>query len=110
MADLSAAGATRCPAAARQILIALKRGAVRLRTRHDVVPVGRVAHSVDRIKAFGDSCLLGDQRLTAVKLCKVYRDESALGVVPRTLADPVPRIHGWLSRCRHGTEIGAPRV
>src|SRR5437764_640496 len=48
------------------------------------------------------------QIVLTVQFVDILRDDDALGVLPRTLADPVARIDGGFAVGRLGAEIGVP--
>src|SRR5262249_34395068 len=99
----SALGAA-CPVLASAIVGARERSTVRLRTGKHVMPGGRFAHAVDAVALFGKRRLL-IEIVRAVKLGNIVSNDYAFGVLPRSLAGAVARIH----RARPlRAQIGAP--
>src|SRR5262249_56211403 len=84
--------------------------AVRLRARHDVVSVRRVAAPVHRLALLVERRLLADLVAGAVEVVDVLRDHLALGVLPRALPNPVARVDGRRAAGGLGAEIRVPRV
>src|SRR5439155_10348245 len=95
------------PVLAGAVLAGGKRGPVRLRSRQHVVPVGRVAATVDDLSLLAQGALLG-QAVGAVQLGDVLGDHDALGVLPWSLADAIARIHRGRTVGRLRREIGVP--
>src|SRR5215468_1567240 len=68
------------------------------------MPGGRIAHAVDAVALLGQRCLLVEI-VRAVKLGNIVSNDYAFGVLPRSLAGAVARIH----RARPlRAQIGAP--
>src|SRR5438552_15101552 len=72
-----------------------------------VMLVGRIAAAVDDVALLGQRGLLCQIVLT-VQFVDILRDDDALGVLPRTLADPVARIDGGFAVGRLGAELAMP--
>src|SRR5437763_3243009 len=104
--DRGALGAAR-PVLAGLVLARRKGAAVRHRAGQRVMPVRGVAAAVDDVALLGQVGLLCQIVLT-VQLVDILRDDDALGVLPRTLADPVAGVDGGFAVRRLGTEIGVP--
>src|SRR6516225_3766900 len=86
------------------IVGARERSTVRLRTGKYVMPGGRFTHAVDAVTLLGQRRLLVEI-VCAVKLRNILSNDYAFGVLPRSLADAVARIH----RARPlRAQIGAP--
>src|SRR5436190_15037848 len=101
MADLRSARPAARPVLARVVAGIRKSPAVRLRSRQHIVLVRLVPETVDRIALLGKRRRLGNivaetrgfDRI-AVQIAEILSDPRPLGVVPRALADAVPRIDG----------------
>src|SRR5262245_16354652 len=107
MADHGGALPALGPVAAGTILARRQRTAIGLRTRQDVMSVGRLGASVDRFALLAQRRLLVDLVVGAVQVVDVLRDHLALGVLPRPAADAVARIDGGAAL---RAEIGVPRA
>src|SRR5579862_177264 len=83
-----------------------ERGAVRFGAGEDVVPIRLVAEAVHDVALLGQRRLLADVVL-AMELVEIVRDDLALRVSPRSLADPIARVDGVRSL---RAEIGVPGV
>src|SRR5947207_12312826 len=73
------------------------------------MPVRGVAAAVDEVALLGQVGLLC-QVVLAVQLVDIFRDDDALGVLPRPLADAVAGVDGGFAVGRLGAEIGVPRT
>src|SRR5215469_5122352 len=104
MAEHRSALGAACPVLASAIVGARERSTVHLRTGKHVMPVGRIAHAVDAVTLLGQRCLFVEI-VCAVKLGNIVSNDYAFGVLPRSLADAVARIH-----CARPlrAQIGAP--
>src|SRR6185437_16635743 len=80
-----------CPVLAGAVFARRECGAVRLRPCEHVVAVGLVANAVDDVALFSECGLLGEI-VGAVQFGNVLCDYDALGILPRPLANAVPRI------------------
>src|SRR6516164_8489442 len=104
MAEHRSALGAACPVLASAIVGARERSTIRLRTGKHVMPGRRIAHAVDAVALLGKPCLL-IEIVRAVKLGKIVSNDYAFGVLPRSLANAVARIH----RARPlRAQIGAP--
>src|SRR5690606_37904804 len=83
-------------------------GTVRIRTRQDVVSVGRITSSIHHLPAFVQRYLLAGMARFGVQLFEVACHQHAISVVPRPLADPVARVNGGFSVRLGSAQIGAP--
>src|SRR3954471_24347548 len=108
MADDRRALRARRPILAGLVVTRGKCAAVGLRNREDVVPVRRVAAAVDDLALLAERGLLGEVVGRPVQVGNVLGDHSALGVLPRSLADAVARGDGWLAVGGLRGEISAP--
>src|SRR3954470_15652015 len=108
MADDRRALRARRPVLAGLVVTRGKCAAVGLRTREDVVPVRRVAAAVDDLALLAERGLLGEVVGRPVQVGNVLGDHSALGVLPRSLADAVARVDGRLAVGGLRGEISAP--
>src|SRR5262245_9628074 len=102
-------GAAR-PVLARPILTGGESRAVRLRASEDIVLVGLIAATVDRLSLLGERGLLVQLVTGAVQAGHAGGNRLALGVLPRTLADAIAGVGGRLTPLGLGREIGAPGV
>src|SRR5438067_4200094 len=107
MADDRGTLGAACPVLAGLVLARRKGAAIRHRAGQRVMLVGRIAAAVDDVALLGQRGLLCQIVLT-VQLVDILSDDDALGVLPRTLADPVARIDGGFAVGRLGAEIGVP--
>src|SRR4051812_3973995 len=101
VAKLRGPGAVARPVVAGVVLAVGVGASVGLRAGEDVVLVGRVADAVDDAALLGERQLLAERaaeaRLldgVAVELAEVLRDALPALVVPRPVADAIPRVDG----------------
>src|SRR5262249_12170905 len=104
MAEHRSALGAACPVLASAIVCARERSTVRLRPGKYVMSVGRIAHAVDAVALLGHRRLLVEI-VRAVKLGNIVSNDYAFGVLPRSLADAVARIH---RACPLRAQIGTP--
>ena len=107
VADLGAAGTAACPVFAGGVIAAGKGAALRIRAGEHVVHVRRVATAVEHRAFFREDGLLGELAVV-VQFIDVLGNQLALGVVPRTFADAIARVDGFVAAAGGGAQVGVP--
>src|SRR5262245_47323196 len=82
-----------------------ERLAVRTRSREDVVGVGIVSTAIHLRPFFSKRALLTKFVLVAVQVVDILRNNNAFRVLPGTLADAIPSVHGGLISCSGCAQI-----
>jgi hypothetical protein len=85
---------------------------VGIRAREDVVLVGLITHAIHRVATLIYSGRLSDVVPIAlevpVKVGDVGGNELTIGIVPRSVANSIPRVHRQLATSRDEAEVGVP--
>src|SRR3954453_8705307 len=95
------------PVLAGTVFAGCESRAVRLRPRQHVVPVWRIAATVEHIALLAQRGLFGEV-VRAMQLGDVLGDDHAFGILPGAFADAVPGIHRWLTVSSLGRKVSAP--
>lgn len=106
MPDLRASLAVACPVLARVIGSIGERAAIPLGARQDIVPVRRIAASVNDFSLLVDRRLLRKIVRVTVKLVNVLGNDHTIGITPGSTPDAVAGIDRGLIR----GEIRTPRA
>ena len=104
MTHLCRARALACPVVAGAILIACKGAAVALRAGQNVMLIGRIAKALHQVAALVQrrlfeeiATLLRLLQRVAMQFVMIGGNDGTSGIAPRSVADAIPRIDGWLS-------------
>src|SRR5215813_5163782 len=99
-----------CPVLAGPVLVRRKSAAVHLRTRQDVMVVGRVADAGHDGAPLGERGRHPELVVVAVQIVDVLGDDLLLEILPGAAPDPIAGVDGLRATDRLGAEISAPRL